>query len=123
MRSAGIGYLCWVACLIGCNGIHRMYAGKWITGFLWFFTLGFLYIGQVIDLFLIPRMIRKANAKQSRLLGLDSQQSVASAANDGGAAKERNWVRTIVLVVVIPALLVLIVVLSVAILGPLFAGR
>ena len=39
--------LCW---LLGFLGIHRFYVGKIFTGFLYFLTLGFLGIGQTIDL-------------------------------------------------------------------------
>lgn len=62
MRSIGTSYLLWFACLLGICGIHRFYNGKWITGLIWFFTLGLLGIGQVIDLILIPGMVRSANS-------------------------------------------------------------
>ncbi|MEX0876377.1 MAG: NINE protein [Phycisphaerales bacterium] len=64
MRSTGTSYLLWCLCLVGFNGIHRMYNGKWITGLIWFFTLGLLYIGQIIDLFLIPGMTDEANYEE-----------------------------------------------------------
>lgn len=38
-----------------------MYCGKWITGIIWLLTGGLFLIGQFVDLFLIPEMIRKAN--------------------------------------------------------------
>lgn len=119
MRSEGLGYLCWIACLVGCNGIHRMYAGKWITGFLWFFTLGFLYIGQVIDLFLIPGMIRKANARIRREMGLLHAPQPAAMSNDH--TTQSRWLRTIFMVVAIIALLVLIVAVFTMILMPRIA--
>jgi TM2 domain-containing membrane protein YozV len=55
-----IGYLLW---LFGFTGAHRFYYGKPITGTLWFFTLGLLGIGWLIDLFLIPSMDREADWK------------------------------------------------------------
>ena len=61
MRSSGISYLLWCLSLVGFCGIHRFYNGKWITGLLWFFTGGLLFIGQLIDLILIPAMTRRAN--------------------------------------------------------------
>ncbi len=63
MRSSGISYLLWLLCFIGFFGIHRFYNGKWITGLIWFFTGGLLLIGQIVDLFLIPAMTQRANAK------------------------------------------------------------
>ena len=58
-HSVLVGYLCW---LFGFTGAHRFYYGKQITGTIWFFTLGLLGVGWLIDLFLIPGM----NAKASR---------------------------------------------------------
>ena len=55
-----VGYLVW---LFGFTGSHRFYYGKQITGTIWFFTLGLLGIGWLIDLFLIPSMDRQANRR------------------------------------------------------------
>lgn len=35
--------------LVAFFGIHRLYAGKWVTGILQFVTLGFFGIWQLID--------------------------------------------------------------------------
>ena len=53
-----IGYILWI---FGFTGSHRFYYGKPISGTIWFFTLGLLGIGWIIDLFLIPSMDRKAD--------------------------------------------------------------
>jgi len=53
-----IGYILWI---FGFTGSHRFYYGKPISGTIWFFTLGLLFIGWIIDLFLIPSMDRQAN--------------------------------------------------------------
>lgn len=63
MKSIGISYLLWFFCFLGFCGIHRIYNGKIITGIIWFFTLGLLGIGQLIDLVLIPLMVDRANAR------------------------------------------------------------
>jgi TM2 domain-containing membrane protein YozV len=55
-----IGYLLWV---FGFTGSHRFYYGKPISGTVYFFTLGLLGIGWLIDLFLIPSMDRKADLR------------------------------------------------------------
>jgi len=52
-----IGYILWI---FGFTGSHRFYYGKPISGTIWFFTLGLLFIGWIIDLFLIPSMDRQA---------------------------------------------------------------
>ena len=57
-HSKFIGYLCW---LFGFFGAHRFYYGKRITGTIWFFTLGLLGIGWIIDLILIPSMDNEAD--------------------------------------------------------------
>ena len=57
-HSKVIGYALWV---FGFTGSHRFYYGKPITGTIWFFTLGLLGIGWLIDLFLIPAMDRQAD--------------------------------------------------------------
>jgi TM2 domain-containing membrane protein YozV len=61
-HSTFVGYVLWI---FGFTGAHRFYFGKQITGIIWFFTLGLLGIGWLIDLFLIPGMDRDADAKYS----------------------------------------------------------
>lgn len=61
-HSKTIGYLLWI---FGFTGSHRFYYGKPLTGTLYFFTLGLLFIGWIIDLFLIPAMDRKADIRFS----------------------------------------------------------
>jgi TM2 domain-containing membrane protein YozV len=55
-----VGYLLWI---FGFTGAHRFYYGKPVTGTIWFFTLGLLGIGWLIDLFLIPSMDRGADRR------------------------------------------------------------
>jgi len=55
-----IGYLLWI---FGFTGAHRFYYGKPVTGTIYFFTLGLLGVGWLIDIFLIPSMDRKADIK------------------------------------------------------------
>ena len=52
-----VGYILW---LFGFTGSHRFYFGKPISGTVYFFTLGLLGIGWLIDLFLIPSLHRQA---------------------------------------------------------------
>jgi len=64
-RSAGVAYLLWFLSFIGLCGMHRFYAGKWVTGIIWLLTGGLLFIGQFVDLFLIPQMIKLANLESA----------------------------------------------------------
>ncbi|BAZ02136.1 TM2 domain-containing protein [Tolypothrix tenuis PCC 7101] len=54
----------------GLGGLHRIYNGKIGTGLLWLCTFGFLYIGQFVDLFLIPNMVDEYDLKLRGKLGL-----------------------------------------------------
>jgi TM2 domain-containing membrane protein YozV len=62
-HSITIGYLLWI---FGFTGSHRFYFGKPVSGIIWFFTLGLLGIGWLIDLFLIPGMDRQADQKYTQ---------------------------------------------------------
>ena len=57
-----IGYLLWI---FGFTGSHRFYYGKPLSGTIYFFTLGLLGIGWLIDLFFIPSMDRQADLRFS----------------------------------------------------------
>lgn len=59
-HSLLIGYLCWI---FGFLGMHRFYYGKQITGTIWFFTLGLLFVGWIVDLFLMPRLLAQAERR------------------------------------------------------------
>jgi TM2 domain-containing membrane protein YozV len=59
-HSKAIGYILWI---FGFTGSHRFYYGKPVTGTLYFFTLGLLLIGWIVDLFLIPSMDREADLR------------------------------------------------------------
>ena len=59
-HSKLVGYILWI---FGFTGSHRFYYGKPITGTIWFFTLGLVGIGWLIDLFLIPGMDRAADRR------------------------------------------------------------
>jgi TM2 domain-containing membrane protein YozV len=59
-HSKAIGYFLWI---FGFLGAHRFYFGRPITGTIWFFTLGLLGVGWIVDLFLIPGMERSAAQK------------------------------------------------------------
>ena len=55
-------------------GAHRFYYGRPVTGTIYFFTLGLLFVGWIVDLFLIPAMDRDADL---RYLAGDRNYNVA----------------------------------------------
>jgi TM2 domain-containing membrane protein YozV len=61
-HSVLMGYILWI---FGFTGSHRFYFGKPISGTIYFFTLGLLGIGWLLDLFLIPSMTRNADLRFS----------------------------------------------------------
>ncbi len=57
----GIAYGLWAGWLFGFAGLHRLYMGKYGTGFLWLFTWGLGGCGQIYDLITMRRQIDEAN--------------------------------------------------------------
>jgi len=61
MKDKTVAYLLWAGIAMGVAGLHRIYLGKYGTGFLYLFTWGLFGIGQLVDLFTIPGMVEDAN--------------------------------------------------------------
>jgi TM2 domain-containing membrane protein YozV len=61
-HSLLVGYLLWI---FGFIGAHRFYYGKPVSGTIYFFTLGLLFVGWFVDLLLIPGMNRQADRRFS----------------------------------------------------------
>jgi TM2 domain-containing membrane protein YozV len=59
-HSKTIGYVLWI---FGFTGAHRFYFGYPISGTVYFFTLGLLLIGWLVDVFLIPSLARRADIR------------------------------------------------------------
>lgn len=60
-RSLAFSYLLWCLCLVGLCGVQRIYNRKPLSGMLWLFSFGLCGVGQLIDLLLLPRLVRQAN--------------------------------------------------------------
>ena len=60
-KRSWIAYLLWFLCVLGVCGAHRFYVGEIGWGVVYLLTFGFCGIGQFIDLFTIPGMIRRRN--------------------------------------------------------------
>ncbi len=56
-RSLPVAYALLALGFVGVFGIHRFYAGRWISGLIWLFTGGLCLVGQIIDVFFVPRML------------------------------------------------------------------
>ena len=59
-HSLAVGYILWI---FGFLGAHRFYFGKPVSGTIYFFTLGLLFIGLIVDLFLMPGLERNAERR------------------------------------------------------------
>jgi TM2 domain-containing membrane protein YozV len=60
-RSVAVAYLLWCVSLFGLCGLQRFYNRKPLSGTLWLLTFGLCFIGQLVDLFLIPELVEQAN--------------------------------------------------------------
>ena len=74
MRSTAASYLLWLFSFVGLAGLHRFYNGKWVTGIIWLLTGGLFLIGTIVDLFLIPSMVERANLR-SRMGELERERA------------------------------------------------
>lgn len=64
-KDVGVAYLWWL--FLGTVGAHKFYLGKPGIGVVYLLTLGFLWVGVLIDLFTIPRQVRAVNAERGYL--------------------------------------------------------
>lgn len=63
MRSVLVAYILWF--FFGVFGVHRLYCNRLWTALLWFLTGGLFLIGWIVDLFLIPAMVRETNRESA----------------------------------------------------------
>ncbi len=60
-KDTALAYLLWVGGLMGFCGLHRLYMGRIGSGLLWLFTGGLCFVGQIIDLVMMPRMVEDSS--------------------------------------------------------------
>ena len=84
MANNGTAYLLWFFSTFGICGIHRFYLGKPVSGILYFCTFGFLGIGQLVDLFLIPNMVDNKNLRYKLLYGANDASMQPAIVRDVG---------------------------------------
>jgi len=60
-KDTALSYVLWFGGFLGLAGLHRMYMGRWVSGLLWFATGGLCLVGQIVDLFMMSRMLQDAN--------------------------------------------------------------
>lgn len=59
-HSLLVGYILWI---FGFLGAHRFYFGRPVSGTIYFFTLGLLFIGWLVDLVLMPKLEAQAERR------------------------------------------------------------
>ena len=60
-RNLALAYGLWALGLVGVCGLHRFYNRKPLSGTLWLVTFGFCFVGQLVDLWLMPELVDQAN--------------------------------------------------------------
>jgi len=67
VKSTVVTYLLWILGGFGVLGLQRFYLGRWVSGLIWLFTGGVFMVGAIIDLFVIPEMVRVENLSRQLL--------------------------------------------------------
>lgn len=88
MKDKTPAYLLWCGWVIGLAGLHRIYLGRYGTGFLYLFTWGLFGFGQIIDLFQIPRMVEDEN-NRALIRDLGGAAAIAAVARPAGFLPRR----------------------------------
>lgn len=63
MKSKSTAFLLTLPGIIGIAGLQYLYLGKPLKALLWFFTLGILGFGTLIDIFTIGSVVEWYNTK------------------------------------------------------------
>ncbi len=60
-KDLSLAYVLWIGGFLGFAGLHRMYMGRWVSGFIWLATGGLCLVGQIVDLVMMSRMLADSN--------------------------------------------------------------
>jgi TM2 domain-containing membrane protein YozV len=71
--NAKTAYILWCLQFFGLGGIQRFYTGHFCMGLFYLLTGGGFLVGQIIDLFLIPRMVERRNRYLAGSAGYNPQ--------------------------------------------------
>ena len=63
-KQKSVAYLLWCLGFLGLCGVHRLYTERYLLGVLYIVTFGFCFLGQLIDLLLIPDDVDGFNHNQ-----------------------------------------------------------
>ncbi|MEB3201545.1 MAG: TM2 domain-containing protein [Synechococcus sp.] len=86
-RNLALSYGLWALGLVGVCGVHRLYNRKPFSGTLWLLTFGLCFVGQLVDLLLMPELVDQANAARlAPAPGLSVERQLVQLARRSGAA-------------------------------------
>jgi len=71
MKTSGTGFKLWLIGVFGLCGLHRFYLDRPVSGLVWLLTLGLFGVGQLVDLFLLRRMVREDNHANTNTIAID----------------------------------------------------
>jgi len=91
LHSKSVSYLLWMGWLFGFGGLHRFYLGKPVSGFFYVITWGFFGIGQMIDLFRLPGLVRRQRARGLDQAGAEDWVHRSDEANARLVAATRGY--------------------------------
>lgn len=83
-------YVLWALGFTGLCGLHRLYNGKTTSGLIWLFTFGLGWVGQFVDIFLLPGMVKEY---EQRLLVGQTHQPVIPPGQSPKLTREQIMVK------------------------------
>jgi len=60
MKSRALAYILWSLGAFGLGGLHRLYLGRKLSGWIYLATADLLFIGLLLDFKLIPEKVNRS---------------------------------------------------------------